>query len=284
MTESIMKRDDFVPFVYGMDHSEGVAWGPDGYVYADGEAGQIYRVGLDDGSCEEIGKVGPGALGICLDADANVYACSEGTGEVFRTTQEGEVSVYSSGLPERKMAVPNYPVFDRAGNMYVSDSNEWDGANGCIFRIKPGGETEVVSEGTLQFPNGMALSPDGTELYIVETNLPGVSKAPILPDGRLGPIEPVVEMPRIVPDGVAFDVQDNLYISCYVPGRIYRLSPGGELDILFDDWQGTLLYGPTNITFGGADLSTMVTSNIAGTWLTKVQMPYPGIPLPYPKL
>jgi gluconolactonase len=28
----------------GLDHPEGVTWGPDGFVYAGGEAGQIYRV------------------------------------------------------------------------------------------------------------------------------------------------------------------------------------------------------------------------------------------------
>jgi gluconolactonase len=30
--------------VEGLDHPEGVAYGPDGYLYAGGEAGQVYRI------------------------------------------------------------------------------------------------------------------------------------------------------------------------------------------------------------------------------------------------
>ena len=32
---------------FAFDHPEAVAWGPDGRAYAGGEAGQLYRFGLD---------------------------------------------------------------------------------------------------------------------------------------------------------------------------------------------------------------------------------------------
>jgi gluconolactonase len=157
----LMAREDFVTFSYGKDHCECVAWGPDGYIYAGGEAGQIYRVNLEDGATEVIANLGVDALGICIDAHANLYVCSENGHAVFRVTQRGEVSVYSQGAPERPMRLPNYPVFDRTGNMYVSDSSDWEGANGCIYCIAPDGRTRVVSATDLRFPNGMALSPEG---------------------------------------------------------------------------------------------------------------------------
>ena len=283
--DMLMGRADFVPFSFGKDHCECVAWGPDGYVYAGGEAGQIYRVNLEDGASEIIATLGGvDALGICLDKDANLYACSENGHCVSRVTQTGGVSVYSKGSSGRPMKIPNYPAFDAQGNLYVSDSSDWDGVNGCIYRIAPGGDTRVVTESNLRFPNGLALSPDGSELYFVESNMPGVSKARILPDGRLGAPQPVVEMPRITPDGLSFDVKHTLYISCYVPHRIYQLAPGGCLEILFDDWQGTLLNAPTNTAFAGSDLRTMVIGNIGGTWLTKAHMPRAGVPLHYPAL
>lgn len=71
---SIMELGDFHPFVEGLDHAEGVAWGPDGYLYAGGEAGQLYRIRLDDGAFEEVANTGGFLLGLCLDAAANVYA------------------------------------------------------------------------------------------------------------------------------------------------------------------------------------------------------------------
>lgn len=280
----LMERKDFVAFSYGKDHCEGVAWGPDGYIYAGGEAGQIYRVDLENGATEIIANLGVDALGICMDADANLYVCSENGHAVYRVTQRGEVSIYSKGTPERPMRLPNYPVFDQVGNMYVSDSSDWEGANGCIYCISPDGHTQVVSATDLHFPNGMALSPEGNALYFIESNLPGVRKAKILPDGSLAAPEAVVEMPYTVPDGLAFDVAHNLYISCYMPHRLYRLSPDGRLEIVFDDWQGTLLNAPTNIAFAGPDLRTLVFANLGGTWLTKARMPLAGLPLHYPRL
>jgi gluconolactonase len=49
--------DAFTELAGGFDHPEGIAWGPDGFLYAGGEAGQVYRVGLD-GSAEEIASTG----------------------------------------------------------------------------------------------------------------------------------------------------------------------------------------------------------------------------------
>ncbi|MEM7537589.1 MAG: hypothetical protein AAF639_35795, partial [Chloroflexota bacterium] len=143
---TVMQLDAFVPFVEGLDHPEGVAWGPDGYVYAGGEAGQIYRVNLDDGSFTEIANTGGFVLGLCLDGAGNIYACDHVKHCVYQITPAGHVSVYSSGAPDRPMLTPNYPVFDAEGNLYVSDSGEWDQANGCLFRVKPGGDTEVIHD------------------------------------------------------------------------------------------------------------------------------------------
>jgi gluconolactonase len=281
---SIMELEFFLPFVEGLDHPEGVAWGPDGYVYAGGEAGQLYRVRLEDGAFQEIATTGGFLLGLCLDASANVYACDLGQRAVMRITQEGEVSVYSAGAPDRKMMSPNYPVFGRAGNLYVSDSGRWDGSDGCLFRIWPGGEAEVATDRTLPFPNGLALSPDGRHLYVALSNLPGVVRAEIDGEGQLGPLETVVEMPRTVPDGLAFDTAGNLYISCYTPDQIYRLTPEGELALLVEDWRGTVLSSPTNIAFCGPDLLQLVTANLARWHLTRAWMPVAGSPLFYPDL
>jgi gluconolactonase len=281
---SIMELDSFRPFVEGLDHPEGVAWGPDGYVYAGGEAGQLYRVRLEDGAFQEIANTGGFLLGLCLDAASNVYACDLDRRAVMRITQEGEVSVYSAGAPDRKMMSPNYPVFDRAGNLYVSDSGRWDGSDGCLFRIWPGGEAEVATDQTLPFPNGLALSPDGRYLYVALSNLPGVSRMEIDEDGQLGPLETVVEMPVTVPDGLAFDTGGNLYISCYTPDSIYRLTPEGELALLVEDWRSVVLSSPTNIAFCGPDLLQLVTANLARWHLTRAWMPVAGSLLSYPDL
>lgn len=284
MTNTLMRLDDFVPFVEGLDHPEGVAWGPDGFLYAGGEAGQIYRINLEDGQCEEIANTGGFVLGLCLDAASNVYACDHVKQCVFRISQAGEVSVYADGSPDRKMVTPNYPVFDKAGNLYVSDSGGWDEENGCFYRIKPGGEGELLHDATLLFPNGLTLSADGSELFMVLSNLPGVGKFPIGDGGEIGPLETVVVLPKTVPDGLAFDSQENLYISCYTPDYIYRLSPTGDLALVVDDPRHTTLSSPTNIAFCGPDLSTLVTASLGRWHLCKADMGVAGQPVWYPDI
>jgi len=284
MSDSLMSLDDFQPFADGLDHPEGVAWGPDGYVYAGGEAGQIYRVNLDDGSFEVIASTEGFLLGLCLDADCNVYACDLKRHEVIRATQSGKVTVYSKGSPEREMQTPNYPVFDSQGNLYVSDSGEFDKSTGCLFRIRPNGETELVNNESLPFPNGMALNSNETELVVVMSNIPGVSKFKIDSDGKIGPMEPVVELPKNIPDGVAFDAEGNLYIACYTPDVIYRLTPSGDLNVLAEDWRSVIFSSPTNVVFAGDNLSTLVVSSLARWHLTKANMSIPGLPARYPKL
>src|SRR5438445_193693 len=58
-----------------MDHPEGVTVGPDGYVYAGGEAGQIYRIDPNSRRAVQLGSSGGFTLGVALDGTGSVYAC-----------------------------------------------------------------------------------------------------------------------------------------------------------------------------------------------------------------
>ncbi len=279
--DMILPPDNFIPFADGLDHPEG---GPDGYVYAGGEAGQIYRVDPNTGHYAEFANTGGFILGLAFDGGGNLYACDNGNDCVQKISPGGVVSVYANGNAERAMAVPNYPVFDAAGNLYVSDSGGHHQRNGCLWRVKPGGDCEVISTTVNNFPNGLALSNDGAWLYVVLSNLPGVVRVQLGDDGNVGEAETVVELPYTVPDGLAFDEAGTLYISCYTPARIYRLTPGGEADVLVEDWESTRIATPTNIAFGGDDRRTLFIASLGRWHLTKGEMPVPGAKLNYPTI
>jgi gluconolactonase len=266
----------------GLDHPEGVAWGPDGKVYAGGELGQVYRIDLANGATETLAtNAGGFSLGIAHDSAANCYVCDQNLRQVIRVTPDGRSGIYSAGTPDRSITLPNYPVFDSAGRLYFSDSGGWGQGDGVIWRVTPDGTSSIWDTQASGFTNGMCLSPDGRSLFVVESTPPLISRIPILDDGSAGTREIVVELPRTVPDGVAFDTDGALYISLYNPNIIYRWH-NGRLTTLYDDWEQFILVAPTNIAFGGSDMQTLLIANLCGWSLATAPMDAPGIRVQYP--
>lgn len=266
----------------GLDHPECVAVGPDGALYAGGEAGQIYRIDVHSGEIATIAVLDGFILGIALDGDGNVYACDTTHGCVWVVDPEGHSAQLTTGTPSRPMRIPNYPAFDAQGNLYVSDSGAWDEVSGCIFRVRPDGATEVWSESAPHFTNGLAIAPDGSSLYVAESTLPGVTRVPIHPDGAAGDAEVMIVMPATVPDGLAFDESGALYIACYRPDAIYRWRPNEAYELIASDDRGTDFAAPTNVAFGGPGRSDLYVASLARWHISRIRHLTPGLALHYP--
>lgn len=274
--------DRFVTIAEGLDHPEGVAWGPDERVYAGGEAGQIYRV--EDETLVQVASTDGFLYGITLDASGNVYGCDFGRAEVVRVTPTGEISSYSDGTRERPMRVPNFAAFDDAGDLFVTDSGEWRRDDGLVFRVAPGGATTVWTEEANGFTNGCCLTAEGDGLLVVESTKNRVVRFPILSDGSAGAMEIVVDLEGSLPDGVALAADGTMFVGCYRPDRIWRVPPGGAPEILADDPDGVTLNQPANVAFIGPDLERMVVSSLGGWALVAADIGVTGLPLRYPRL
>ena len=186
---------------------------------------------------ERMGSSGGFLLGIAFDRAGNCFACDLKHAAIFRydaKTRRME-RFAASGI-----RVPNYPVVDEErGCLYVSDSSGDPGPGIFRFDLRTG-EGAIWSAGPTRFANGMAMAPDRKGLYLVESHVPGVSYVPIEPDGSAGAIRSIVSDVQNVPDGLAFAADGTLYISCYEPSRIYRLKPGGTLELLIEDRKATI--------------------------------------------
>jgi gluconolactonase len=276
-----VELEAFITLVTGLDHPEGVAWGPDGRVYAGGEAGQIYGVELD-GRASQIASTGGFVYGIALDADSNVYACEFGRAEVVRVSLDGDVVPYSNGTDARPMRVPNFCAFDAEGNLYVTDSGVWGDDDGVVFRVNPGGKTDVWTEATPRFPNGCCLTADGDALLVVESRGRVVVRVPIGDDGVAGSPEALADLSGSQPDGVALAADGSMFVGCYRPDRIWRVEPDGRASILAEDPDGVVLNQPANVAFIGTALDRIAVSSLGGWSLMTADVGATGLPLRTP--
>ena len=273
--------DRFTPLADGLDHPEGVAAGPDGGVYAGGEAGQIYRI--EDGRAVEIGSTGGFLYGVALDAERNVYACDFGRAQVARVTPSGEVTTYSTGTAERSLRVPNFGAFSDDGSLYVTDSGEWREDDGLVFRVADG-STEVWSDEPVGFPNGCCLTADGDALLVVETTRRRVVRIPIRDDGSAGPMDVVAELPGSLPDGIALADDETMFVGCWRPDRVWRIAPDDDPEVLAEDPDGVTFNQPANVAFVGAALDRLAVSSLGGWAIVAADVGATGLRLRYPSL
>jgi gluconolactonase len=182
------------------------------------------------------------------------------------------------------MRVPNFAAFDDGGNLYVTDSGEWGEDDGVVYRIAPGGATEVWTEATPRFPNGCCLTAGGEALLVVESHGRAVVRVPIQVDGGAGRPEPVVDLSGSQPDGIALAEDGTMFAGCYRPDRIYRISPGGPVEVFAEDPDGVVLNQPANVAFSGANLDRLVVSSLGGWSLVAAPAGVSGLPLHYPSI
>jgi gluconolactonase len=275
-----MELDGFTTLATGLDHPEGAAWGPDGRIYAGGEAGQIYAIGLD-GSVEQVGDTGGFLFGVTIDGDGTVYGCDMGRGEIVRVAG-GVVTTCSSGTPEHPLRVPNFATFDETGALYVTDSGEWGADDGLLLRVSPDGETTVWTDAVPAFPNGCCLSAEGDALLVVESGSRRVVRVPIEENGAAGPVTVVADLTGSQPDGIALAVDGTMFVGCYRPDRIYRVPPGGSPEIWAEDPDGVVLNQPANPVFVGPGLDRLLVTSLGGWNLVTADPGVAGLPLRYP--
>jgi len=111
----------FEIFASGLDHPECVAFDRQGCAWAGGEAGQIYR--LDPaGQVTTVAMLGGFNAGLAFSPlDRALYVCNAKLG-IFRVPADGRYERFADAAAGQRIVCPNYPLFDRRGRLYVTDS------------------------------------------------------------------------------------------------------------------------------------------------------------------
>ncbi len=256
--ELSMKR--FKSFAEGLDHPEGLAFDADGILWVGGELGQIYRIDAR-GKVKEIARLGGFCLGLTFSRKQELHVCNFKSAALIHINRRGRVLGCIERVGNRKLITPNFSVLDSEGNLYFSDSGEWDEGNGCVYRLRANGRAEWFA-GPFAFANGMSLSADEKTLYVVQTQRDNVMRIPILADGRAGKPQVYASGLASIPDGAALDAEGNLYVTTYATHSVYRIAPDGGVSLFAKDPSATMLAAPTNAAFGGNNFDEMYFANL----------------------
>ena len=257
-------------FANGLDHPECLAFDRAGFLWAGGEAGQVYRIAPDT-KVETVATLGGFSAGVALTPDdEDLFVCNAAHG-IVRVTRTGNWSVFASEAGGSKLICPNFGLFDSRGNYFVTDSGQWHKRNGRLVRFTQDGRGEPIG-GPFGYANGLALSADERYLFMVESDTDRIFRI----DVATGNAEVYAEAVGRMPDGLALDTDGDLFVSCYASDDIHRINPSREKTLFAYDRWAILLSRPTNLAFHHGH---MYVANLGRTTITRTYVGRSGRPL-----
>jgi gluconolactonase len=224
--------------------------------------------------------------GNTFDKEGRLISCEGaengpgGRRRVVRTDMKtGRVEVLTERYEGKRYNSPNDVVVDPAGRIwftdpyYAADRSVMEHEHEAVYRIDTDGKvTRVITQPAIGRPNGIAITPDGKTLYVVDSNYirpDGNRKIwafDVMPDGTPTKQRQVFDFGRgRGGDGVRLDVQGNLWVAAGVsaarhanetadvPPGVYVISPEGKLLGRIPIPEDVV----TNLTFGGPDKKTL---------------------------
>src|ERR1022692_3410094 len=159
------------------------------------------------------------ATAIAFDRDGQMYVSSRHDETIYKVAPNGTVSSYAEG-----MGVATGIAFDRDENLYVGDRS------GTIFKIAR--DRQIFVFATLE-PSvsayHMAIGPQGDLFVTGPTTSSFDSVYKIDPHGSVSVFYRGLGRPQ----GLAFDVEGNMYVAASVAGKrgIVKITPQGKANL-----------------------------------------------------
>ncbi|HMC90614.1 MAG TPA: SMP-30/gluconolactonase/LRE family protein [Gemmataceae bacterium] len=274
--------------------TEGPAVAPDGTIYFTDmpfgkDQGMILRFDPETRKTTVFTDQAHKSNGLAFDLEGNLLCCdgADGGGRCLRrwNLKTARSEIIADRYQGKRFNSPNDLCVDRKGRVYFTDpryggSEPRELPRESVYRLEKDGRVIEVTH-DIEKPNGLALSPDQTTLYLADHNNGGNRLSPQDPEPKRGAMkvyafpldnDGLVSGPRrtLVDfgkesgcDGMRVDEQGNLYLavrSLARPGIMVIDAAGKELAFLptgptnqsglFEDWKGI----PSNVEFGiGAD-------------------------------
>ena len=267
----------------GFQFTEGPLWHPDGYLlFVDIRTSRIFR--LEPGGEPELFREDSGeSNGMTFDSQGRLVVCEMINQQVTRREDDGSYTVLANSWNGQRLNRPNDVVGRSDGSLYFTnpgrerlDPSQVDMQFNSVHRVKPDGTVDMVAPG-IEYPNGIAFSPDESVMYVANTR-PGqyILAFDIDDSGDVCGVRHFADMPSEtatngVPDGMKVDVEGRVY--CTGPDGCWVFDPSGELIGII-----RLPEYPANCGWGGPDNRTMFFT--ANTSVYSLRMTTPGTRIP----
>lgn len=252
----------------GLAFGESARWHDGRFWLCDWGAQEVIAVD-PQGTREVVVRVDFPSMPMCIDwlperLGGRLLIMSASDGLLLRRETDGTL-VPHADLSRLSPYSWNEVVVDGRGNAFVNnvgfDFPGGEFAPGTIAVATPDGSTRQVADG-IAFPNGMAVTPDGTTLIVAESYASRLTAFDIAADGGLSNRRVWADLNGGVPDGICLDAENAVWYAD-VPNRCCtRVREGGEVLQVVE-----LDRGCFSCALGGADLRTlfMVATEWGGT-------------------
>jgi gluconolactonase len=165
----------------GFRWAEGPVWFGDGryLLLSDIPNNRILRWDDASGSTSVFRAPSDNANGHTRDRQGRLVSCEHLTRRITRTEYDGRITVLADRFDGKRLNSPNDIVCAKDGAIWFTDpsfgiSGQWEGEPAvqelphAVYRLPPDGPLQRVID-DLKGPNGLAFSPDESELYVVES-------------------------------------------------------------------------------------------------------------------
>ena len=251
----------------GLTYTEGPAWSKDGYlIFSDTPTGKLWK--WVPGHVSEVYREDAhGPSGNAFDSEGRLYTCETHARRVTRTDKKGVVEVIAERWEGKRLNAPNDVTVSRTGHVYFTDPAFGSQADSRelefygVYHIPPKGPMKLVAKPAGR-PNGIALSPNGRLLYVVNSDERNVRVYDVDRNGDTSNERVLISGIAGVPGGMAVDDKGNLYVTA---NGIEIYTPGGQ-HLHTIPIKGRV----SNCTFGEADGKSLIVTS--GAFVYRLRM------------
>ncbi len=278
---------------------------------ADGDQGGVTRLN-PDGTQALIGKLGGQTNGLAMDRQGDLLAAHSGA--LYLIDRQGRHERLLDKLDDEPLGPVIGVCLDRRERAWITVATRARSWFASVAQHRPDGYVILLDAGGPRIvADGLLLAGDvcldGAEayLYVAETMARRIVRFPIRPEGGLGEREtygPEDLGPGAYVQGLAFDIDGNLWVSTTARNGVAVLTPDGGFHTVFEEVNeaalkravarveqgklavadflacaGRTLQLPTGLAFGDEDRQTVYLGSLAMPHLVSFRAPLPGLPL-----